>query len=57
MSVTETVKTPAGEFKNCVKTKETSALEKGTEYKFYAPGVGLVQDAELRLVKSGIHEK
>ena len=57
VSVTETVKTPAGEFKNCVKTKETTPLEKGTEYKLYAPGVGLVQDAELRLVKSGMHAK
>ena len=51
VSVTETVKTPAGEFKNCVKTDETSALEKGKESKFYAPGIGLVQDAKLKLAK------
>ena len=57
VSITEKAKTPAGEFKNCVKTKETSALEKGTEYKLYAPGVGLVQDAELHLVKYGVGAK
>jgi hypothetical protein len=53
VSVTETMKTPAGAFKNCVKTKETTPLEKGTEYKFYAPGVGLIQDGGLQLVKRG----
>ena len=57
VSVTETVKTPAGTFKNCVKTKETTPLEKGTEYKLYAPGVGLVQDGELHLVKYGSGKK
>lgn len=53
VSITETAKTPAGEFKNCVKTKETTPLEKGTEYKLYAPGVGLIQDGDLHLVKYG----
>ena len=53
VSVSETLKTPAGEFKNCVKTKETTPLEKGTEYKLYAPGVGLVKDGDLHLVKYG----
>ena len=54
VSVTETVKTPAGEFKNCLKIEETTPLEKGTkEYKFYAPGVGLIQDGDLKLVKHG----
>ena len=53
VSVSETLKTPAGEFKNCVKTKETTPLEKGTEYKLYARGVGLVKDGELHLVKYG----
>ena len=57
VSITDTVKTPAGEFKNCVKTKETTPLEKGTEYKYYAPGTGLVQDGSLRLVKSGAGAK
>ncbi len=53
VSVAESVKTPAGEFKSCVKTEETSDLEKGKEYKWYAKGVGLVIDSELKLVKYG----
>lgn len=49
-----TVKTPAGEFKNCVKVEETTPLEPKTkEYKVYAPGVGCVQDGDLKLVKYG----
>lgn len=44
------VVTPAGTFENCVQTAETSPLEPGVkEYKFYAPGIGLVQDDTLLL--------
>jgi hypothetical protein len=43
--MTEAVETPAGAFKNCLQTKETSVLEKGFGYKFYAPGIGLIKDA------------
>lgn len=50
MSVTEEVKTPAGTFKNCLRTRESSAVERGSERKWYAPGVGLVRDAEFVLV-------
>lgn len=57
VSINETVKTPAGEFKNCLKTKETTPLESGTEYKLYAPGVGLVQEGKLKLVKHGFVKK
>ena len=47
-------KTPAGEFKNCLKTEETTPLEPGTKgHKHYAPGIGLVQDGSLKLVKYG----
>ena len=54
VSMTETCKTPAGVFKRCLKVKETSAIETGlSEYKYYAPGIGLVRDDELRLVKHG----
>ena len=54
VSMSETVKTPAGEFKNCVKVEETTPLEPGSkEYKFYVAGVGLVQDGGLKLVKHG----
>ena len=50
LSVTETMETPAGTFTNVLKTKETSGLEKGKEFKFYAPEVGLIHDADLGLV-------
>jgi hypothetical protein len=52
ISITETIVTPAGKFINCVKTEETTPLEPGhKEYKLYAPGVGLVQDGNLVLVR------
>jgi len=51
LSVGAEVKVPAGVFKNCLHTKETSAIESGSEDKFYAPGVGLIKDADFALVK------
>ena len=54
VSMSETVKTPAGEFKGCLKVEETTRLEPGRkEYKYYASGVGLVADGSLKLVKYG----
>jgi len=54
ISTSETLKTPAGEFKDCLKTEETTPLEPETkEYKLYAPGVGLVKDGGLALIKHG----
>ena len=54
MSVSETFKTPAGNYTNVLKTKETTPLEpKEKEYKHYAPGIGLIQDEHLLLVKYG----
>lgn len=54
VSVSDTCKTPAGTFSNCLKVKEGSAIEPlVTEYKYYAPGIGLIGDEELRLVKYG----
>ena len=54
VSLTETVRTPAGEFKNCLKFMETTPLEPGvTDYKYFAPGIGMVQDGKLKLVKFG----
>jgi hypothetical protein len=50
ISVTETLETPAGTFTNVLKTRESTPLEKGKEFKFYAPGVGLIRDAGLDLV-------
>jgi hypothetical protein len=56
VSVSENFDTPAGKFKNCVKTDETTPLEPGDpEAKLYAPGIGLVQDGGLRLVKYGMN--
>lgn len=52
ISVSETVQTPAGVYKNCIKVEGTTPLQSGKEYKYYAPGVGLVQDRNLQLVKA-----
>ena len=50
----EKITTPAGSFSNCVKVEETTPLEpKAKEYKIHAPGIGLVKDGELVLVKYG----
>jgi hypothetical protein len=57
VSTNETLKTPAGDFKDCVKTKETTPIEKGVEFKLYASGVGLIQDGGLLLVKYGPNVK
>jgi hypothetical protein len=58
ISMSETVKTPAAELKNCLKIEESSPLEPGIKgYKYYAPGIGLVQDGDLKLVKYGMGEK
>jgi hypothetical protein len=38
-----------GDFKNCLKTKESTPLEPGNiEHKYYAPGTGLVLIEELK---------
>ena len=50
----ETVKTPAGEFRNVLKVLETTPLEPGVrEFKYYANGVGLIQDGDVKLTKYG----
>jgi hypothetical protein len=51
VSTTEKVKVPAGTFKNCLKTGESSGLEGGVETKLYAPGVGLLRDGGFKLTK------
>ncbi|MEZ5963139.1 MAG: PepSY domain-containing protein [Planctomycetota bacterium] len=45
------LETPAGKFEHVMKYEETTPLEDGKEYKWFAPGVGLVRDANLKLVK------
>ncbi|MEY2465766.1 MAG: hypothetical protein QOD03_287 [Verrucomicrobiota bacterium] len=54
ISANQNVKTPGGTFKDCVKVKETTPLEPdNVETKFYAPGIGLVSDGNLKLIKHG----
>jgi predicted lipase len=51
VSVNNTLDTPAGNFQNVLKTEETNPLEPNEkEYKFYAPGIGLIQEEGLKLV-------
>ena len=56
VSLSEVVQTPAGTFAKCLKTEETTLLEPGqTGFKWYAPGIGFVQDGVLKLVE--IHRR
>jgi hypothetical protein len=52
VAVGEAVSVPAGTYENCVKVKELLA-DGATEFKFYAPGVGVVRevpaDGDVRL--------
>ena len=56
ISLSEMVIVPAGEFKNCLKTEDSSQIETGKEFKFYAPGIGLIQEETLKLVKYGFDQ-
>jgi hypothetical protein len=38
------VRTPAGAFSDCIKTKDFAPLDKHTEFKFYCPDTGLVRE-------------
>jgi len=54
ISLNDTCKTPAGTFSNCMKVKEGTALDVDEEeYKYHAPGIGLIKDADLILTKVG----
>jgi len=53
VSLSETLKTPAGTFSNVLKVAETSPLERGVKYKYYAKGIGLLQDGSVKLVSHG----
>jgi hypothetical protein len=54
VSTTETLQLPAGTFTGVVSVSETSPLEPmSSSRKDYAPGIGLVRDDELSLVKHG----
>jgi hypothetical protein len=55
VSLSATVKTPAASFANVLEIRETTPLESGArEDKYYARGVGLVRDGDVRLVTYGI---
>jgi hypothetical protein len=55
VSLTDTCKTPAGTFSKCMKVKEGTALNVlETEYKHYAPAIGLAKSGDLELVKYGM---
>lgn len=54
ISLDETCKTPAGTFTKCMKVKEGSEIDiTASEYKYFAPSIGLIRDENLRLVKYG----
>jgi len=54
LSLSVSMKTPAGDFSNVLKTEETSPLEPIVhEAKYYARGIGLIQDGSMTLVKYG----
>jgi hypothetical protein len=58
ISISETCKTPAGTFTGCMKVLEGSALEPlAREYKYHAPGIGLVADGDMKLVRHGFLKK
>lgn len=55
VSMSAVVTCAAGRFADCLKVEETTPLEAGEkEYKYYAAGVGLVQDGSLTLVRFGL---
>jgi len=57
ISLDETLDTPAGVFRNCLKTRETTPLEpREKDYKTYASGIGLIQDERLLLTQHGFVE-
>jgi hypothetical protein len=57
VSLDETLRTPAGIFRDCLKTQETTPLNSlENEYKTYAPDIGLIQDEKLLLTNYGFVE-
>jgi hypothetical protein len=53
-SLSESVVVPYGSFPSALQTFDTTALEvDALEFKYYAPGIGLVLEEELELVEDG----
>ena len=54
VGLSETLMTPAGQYADALKVEETSPLEPlVVEYKYYAPGIGMIRDGPLELVEYG----
>ena len=54
LSTSEKLDTPAGKLANVLKVEETTLLESGEhEFKYYAPGIGIVKDEQMLLVEHG----
>jgi hypothetical protein len=58
LSISERIETPAGPLTGCLRVRESSSIKwlglfSPTEQKVYAPGIGLVQDEDLKLVRYG----
>jgi hypothetical protein len=54
VSLSEKLSTKAGQFKDCLKTKDTSKIHADTlEYRLFAPKIGLAQFEDLKLVRYG----
>ena len=48
LSLDKSIKVPVGSFDNCLETTESSGVEPGAvEFKFYAPGIGVVFDNDV----------
>jgi hypothetical protein len=57
VSASTTLKTEAGEFRNCLVIEETTPLEPDArEQKIFARGIGLLKDGSLTLVRHGMDE-
>jgi hypothetical protein len=50
VSLTESLKTPSGDFANCLKVLETSGMDASERgFKTYAKGIGMIQDEDMTL--------
>lgn len=58
LSLDEMLTVPAGSFESVLKVEETTPLEpREKEFKYYAPGIGLLQDEDLKLTRYVIPEQ
>ena len=58
LSLDEMLTVPAGSFDSVLKVEETTPLEpREKEFKYYAPGIGLLQDEDLKLTRYVIPEQ